>query len=67
MAVDGDTLLIGSHRDDDNGSSSGSAYVFRLSKDDGGDVPAVSGIGTVLFLLTILGTGVYFVRRRVTS
>ncbi len=31
------------------------------------DVPTVSGLGTVLLMLTILGTGVYFVRRRATS
>ncbi len=32
VAVHGDTALIGSHEDDDSGSNSGSAYVFR---DDG--------------------------------
>ena len=30
VAVDGDTALIGAHLDDDNGESSGSAYVFSL-------------------------------------
>ena len=30
VAVDGDTALIGSWHDDDNGESSGSAYVFSL-------------------------------------
>ena len=28
VAVDGDTMVVGTHRDDDNGPSSGSAYVF---------------------------------------
>ncbi|MEM7531345.1 MAG: SdrD B-like domain-containing protein [Chloroflexota bacterium] len=31
MALSGDTLLIGAYRDDDNGSNSGSAYVFVRS------------------------------------
>ncbi|GJM09798.1 MAG: hypothetical protein DHS20C11_20740 [Lysobacteraceae bacterium] len=34
VAVDGDTAVIGAYRDDDNGSTSGSAYVF--SRDQGG-------------------------------
>ena len=29
VAVDGDTILVGAHRDDDLGSLSGGAYVFR--------------------------------------
>ena len=28
VAVDGDTVVVGAYRDDDNGSNSGSAYVF---------------------------------------
>ncbi len=32
IAISGDTAIIGAYRDDDNGSSSGSAYIF---KDDG--------------------------------
>ena len=28
VAVDGDTMVVGAHRDDDNGTYSGSAYVF---------------------------------------
>ena len=28
VAMDGDTMVVGSHRDDDNGSGSGSAYVY---------------------------------------
>jgi hypothetical protein len=60
-ALDGDTVLIGAMNDDDNGFESGSAYVFRLYDDD---VPATSVIGLVLLLLAVLGTGVYFMRRR---
>ena len=31
VSVDGDTVVAGAHLDDDNGSNSGSAYVFRWS------------------------------------
>ena len=31
VAMDGDVLVVGAFQDDDNGSSSGSAYVFRRS------------------------------------
>jgi hypothetical protein len=34
IAVDGTTAVIGATRDDDNGSASGSAYVFGLSETD---------------------------------
>jgi len=34
VAIDGDTVVIGAYQDDDGGSASGSAYVFRTS--DGG-------------------------------
>ena len=33
VAVDGDTVVVGAHLDDDNGTSSGSAYVFTESPD----------------------------------
>ena len=33
VAVDGDTVVVGAHLDDDNGTSSGSAYVFTKSPD----------------------------------
>ena len=65
VAVEGDRAVIGAHQDDDNGEDSGSAYVFRLSQDD--VVPAAGDFGTGLLLLAMLGTGVYFVRRRATS
>jgi hypothetical protein len=58
VAVDGDIALIGAPGNDDNGS----AYVFRLIPDQ--DVPAAGSIGIVLLLLAVLGTGVYFSRRR---
>ena len=34
VAIDGDTIVVGATKDDDAGSDSGSAYVFRTS--DGG-------------------------------
>ncbi len=36
MAIDGDDLLVGANDNDDNGSKSGSAYVFRNSADGTG-------------------------------
>jgi FG-GAP repeat protein/fibronectin type III domain protein len=33
VAVDGDNIVIGAEYDDDNGSSSGSAYVYNISAD----------------------------------
>ena len=60
LALDGDTAVVGARFDDDH---RGSAYVFRFGPgDDGEDVPAVGGFGTVLLLLTVL-TGIYVVRR----
>ncbi len=68
MALSGDTAVAAATFDDHaGGDDAGAAYVFRLFQDDDGDVPAVRGIGTVLLLLVILGTGVYFVRQRATS
>ena len=34
VAVDGDTVVVGAYHDDDNGSSSGSAYVYRFDGTD---------------------------------
>ncbi len=68
VALSGDTVVIGANADDPAGDSgAGSAYVFRLFQGDDADVPAVSGIGTALLLLAMLGTGIYFVRRRATG
>ena len=33
VALQGDTLVVGAFRDDDNGDQSGSAYVFRYNAD----------------------------------
>jgi hypothetical protein len=60
VALDGDSAVIGAPWDDDTGEDSGSAYVFRLYDDD---VPAASVVGLALLLLTMLGIGVYLVRR----
>ena len=38
VALAGDTAVIGAHKDDDVGSSSGSAYMFSLVSDTDGDV-----------------------------
>ena len=43
VAVDGDTAVIGAYQDDDNGSDSGSAYVFVIQ--DWTDIPG-SGAAT---------------------
>jgi hypothetical protein len=61
VALDGDTTIIGARFDDDNGSYSGSAYVFRLYDDD---VPATSVVGLGVLLAAVLGTAYYFSRRR---
>jgi len=37
VAISGNTAIIGSHGDDDNGSKSGSAYVFRYDGSDWGE------------------------------
>ena len=36
VSIDGDTMVIGAHRDDDEGRNSGSAYVF--TRDTAGDL-----------------------------
>jgi hypothetical protein len=64
VALDGDTAVIGAHLDDDNDEDSGSAYVFRLFDDD---VPATSVVALGVLLIAVLGTGVYFMRRRATD
>jgi hypothetical protein len=61
VAIDADTALIGAVGDDDNGQDTGAAYVFRLYDDD---VPATSVVGLALLVLAVMGTGVYFMRRR---
>ena len=37
VAIDGTTLVVGAYRDDDNGSDSGSVYVYDLTKTSGED------------------------------
>ena len=37
IAIDGTTLVVGVHTDDDNGSNSGSVYVYDLTKKSGED------------------------------
>ncbi|GAI64018.1 unnamed protein product, partial [marine sediment metagenome] len=34
VAISGDTVVIGAYRDDDNGTNSGSAYIFQRSGSD---------------------------------
>jgi len=53
-SVSGDVVVLGADYDDDNGSFSGSAYVFDLAA----PIPAVStwGIIVLLLLLTTAGT-----------
>lgn len=55
VAVDGHVVLVGAHRDDDNGTDSGSAYVFAR------DYPWSDGWGQVLKLTASDGAaGDYF-------
>ena len=35
VAIDGNTLVVGAYFDDDNGSESGSVYVYDLTKNNG--------------------------------
>ena len=56
VAISGVTAIVGTHRDDDNGSNSGSAYLFDASVcpadlDNSGDV----GVKDLLFLLGAWG------------
>ena len=47
VAVDGDTVVIGARGDDDNGSNSGSAYVFTKPASEGGwSVSGDTDVGT---------------------
>jgi hypothetical protein len=63
VALDGEGALVGALWDDANGSNTGSAYVFRVYDDD---VPATSLVGLAVLLVAVLGSGVYFTRRRVS-
>ena len=53
VSIDGDTMVIGAHQDDDKGTSSGSAYVF--TRDTAGDLG--SGWTQVAKLTADDGTG----------
>ena len=44
ISSDGTTAIVGAHGDDDNGSRSGSAYIFDI---DGPDCPDINGDGYV--------------------
>ena len=53
ISSDGTTAIVGAHGDDDNGSYSGSAYIFDI---DGPDCPDINGDGyvNVSDLLTVI-------------
>jgi len=53
ISSDGSTAIVGAHGDDDNGSYSGSAYIFDI---DGPDCPDINGDGyvNVSDLLTVI-------------
>ena len=53
VAIDGDTVVVGAHKDDDNGSDSGSAYVFDVS--DWTDIPDSALGGTNAASYTVVG------------
>jgi hypothetical protein len=64
ISLDGDTAVLGA-AGADFGLNRGAAYVVRVKPPP--DVPAVGAWGTVALFLTVLGTGVWFARRRATA
>jgi hypothetical protein len=60
VALDGDTVLCGAPRNDDNAPSAGAAYVFRLYDDD---VPATSYRGMAVMVLLLLAASTLLLRR----
>jgi hypothetical protein len=62
IALDGDTLVVGAYGDDDNGSSSGSAYVFSLeTQPTTGQLPGVGLFDpnlSAFYLKKSLSTGI---------
>ena len=51
MAIDGDTVVVGAYWDDDGGTNSGSAYVFRTTDGGGtyGQVAKLTAADTASF------------------
>ena len=62
VAMDGDTILISSHQDDDIVPGSGSVYVYVQHQI--GSVPALS-LGWLVTLAAVLATGAYLRLRRI--
>ena len=58
VSISGDTALVGAHGDDDNGSNSGSAYVFGEPALPP-PVPALGPLG-IAILLGLLGATAYW-------
>jgi hypothetical protein len=61
VSVSGDVAVVGAALDDDNGSRSGSAYVFDLTASP---IPAVSAWGAAALTLLLLTAGTLVCRRR---
>ena len=61
VGLSGDTAVIGAAFDDDNGTDSGSAYVFRIAGPAA--VPALAGHAAWLIALALLGLGFVAARR----
>ena len=59
VAVDGDTVVIGAHQDDDDGAESGSAYVFTKPSGDNGwdDWNSLSADGKAMLTTKLTAPG----------
>ncbi len=63
VSLAGSTAIVGAPRNDDNGSTSGSVYVYYLH----GDIPTVSAWGLAVMALLVMSAGtVVLTRRRVS-
>ena len=57
VAIDNGVVAVGARNDDDNGSLSGSAYVFDTNDQQGITIPAVSQWGLIVTTLLLLTSG----------
>ena len=69
VAIDNGVVAVGARDDDDNGTGSGSAYVFDVAEEQGSPIPTVSEWGLIVTTLLLLtsGTLVYGHRRSVPA
>ncbi len=68
VAVDGDTVLVGAHKNDDDGSASGSAYAYQVSAWTAIADSAAGGANASSYVVTGLSSGTaYTFRIRATN